>query len=288
MHRNPGDEALRRLVRQFQASPDPELAERLALALLRAGVIPEASRTYYGQTAQASERVARSYTAVLPGGPALCLVPINREILHVQIAPSGEPNYHWQRSESGEREEAPLEASASHHMYGHGDEAEPWPGLAVSSPPYGSNRNQSYRQQYHPCLGEFPPYYHQTSPKARQWPVAGQATVHVDPETRSVRILQMRLQFVGGRQPPNYSQRIRQLQGRLRPRLGQFLSEWVLQNPEAFNLAEENVGATEVARALKQVEVAHRRVREEIDRLRTQQQALANTLSSALRVIRSL
>ena len=126
--RNP-DDRTRRMERAFLASGDPELAEQIAREWLRSGKIPVVERDWRYER-KTTLGVQPSYTAIMPdGGPALCLVPVNREILHVQIAPP----------EKDEREQ--VKAKVTHYMYGEDDE--PWPGLPFQQPGYYSYGSSS-------------------------------------------------------------------------------------------------------------------------------------------------
>jgi hypothetical protein len=270
------DRRLREMSREFLESGDPELGEVVARALLRSGMIPEKERylPHSATSGPTALNILPSFTAIMPdGGPALCLVPINDQILHVRIAPAGTPVEHdW------------LEANEQRHMYGEGEE--PWPGLPVNQGAYMSRqRRQGYAVKHVPCVGEFPPYYHQQSPKAKRWPAYGAATVHVDPETMAVQILRLYVRFHsgGGRsQPPRYTLRATQLRAALRPRLQRFLEEWVQENHEVFAQASSSVDATVVTRALHAVDNAHERVEREMARLVDARQELANVLGALL------
>ncbi len=282
------DKRLRDLARKLRASGDPDLAVRLAAELTTAGAMPSGEREYYGSTSRASFRVLPSYVErPFPDGPDLCLVPVVRSLLHVQIGPLR--NMDDPPDPERDPPRAYYEARYTHQV---DDDHPAIPGLPLEREGYGYGRNvkiQTYVIHYRPCP-DLRYLLWQSSPRSRVWGLGGTATFSVDHETRSVTLLgghysrngMPSLSVRARRSPPRYRTIESVSEADLVGPLTEFVSQWVAANTDAFEFADVEVDATQVARALSSVRAQEGVVEGALSRLSDSKIALRDTLITLL------
>lgn len=235
MRRNSGvDEGIRELARQVRAGDD-KAAVQLARVLVRSGVVPTGHPYAY------TLAPLLSYPAALDGGPDLCIVPINRSVIHVQIGPA--------QARNG------VSRATTH------DTTIPLPGVASEHGTTGPGVGQhGYFVTYRACADSMRGVGYGT--RTRAYGLVGYAIYVVDHENMSVTCVSRHGRPVlafsadNARRPSGHeavrAQAERELVGRLTP----FMARWVTENPQALAAAERDVGLSDVGKAMKRYEDA--------------------------------
>lgn len=273
--RNGPDEQIRSLVREVHAG-SPEAAVELAQVLTRGGDLPaQAGNDYRREEAAALQTFASYLERPWENGPDLCMVPINSHLIYVKIG-SYEDNSYSNRETS----EARISISVDSH-----EDAIPGLSAPITSRYGNSWGYQSVLATYVKCSGARPLVY-QASRKSKAWLADGEATFRIFPDRIVIAPGNygggINLRFQGDRNPGNYSAILSRMARELVPALTEFTAAWVRDHPAEVNVAELDVDATVVARALQSVRTHEKLVEDAIQRLKDRQAELHSALTSVL------